>query len=319
MFNGKKVIVSHAPFSHVGSRISERSLHKIFALLPAVFLGIFFYGAPALGAAALSVSTAVMWESLFNRVAKRPDTVADGDAALIGLLFAALIPATSPWWFVVVGTFIAVVIGKQIFGGIGANPVNPVLLAVAILMVSWKDLLDFDAALLNYDLAFKALEPLKALKGLGVEAAADFSMGDLLMGRQVGGVGATFGLGLIAGGLYLIARGFIRWEIPVSFLAGVFVTALFFNMADPAAYAGPLFHIFTGYTLIGAFFLAAEDASSPVHLIPMLIYGAGAGIMVILIRNIGVYADGVVFAILVFNLINPLLDKIRPKAMGKVI
>ena len=90
-------------------------------------------------------------------------------------------------------------------------------------------------------------------------------------------------------------------------------------MADPAAYAGPLFHIFTGYTLIGAFFLATEDSSSPVHFIPMLIYGAGAGTLVILIRNIGVYADGVVFAILVFNLINPLLDKIRPRAMGKVI
>jgi electron transport complex protein RnfD len=139
------------------------------------------------------------------------------------------------------------------------------------------------------------------------------------MGQQSGGIGATFGLGLIIGGIYLIIRGFIRWEISVSFLAGVVITALFFNISDPARYAGPVFHLLTGYTLIGAFFLATEDSSSPVNFIPMLIYGAGAGIMTVLIRNIGAYIDGVVFAILLMNLVNPLLDKIRPKALGKVV
>jgi electron transport complex protein RnfD len=139
------------------------------------------------------------------------------------------------------------------------------------------------------------------------------------MGQQSGGIGSTFGLGLIIGGIYLIIRGFIRWEISVSFLAGVLITAMFFNIIDPARYAGPVFHLLTGYTLIGAFFLATEDSSSPVNFIPMLIYGAGAGIMTVLIRNIGAYVDGVVFAILLMNLVNPLLDKIRPKALGKVV
>ena len=139
------------------------------------------------------------------------------------------------------------------------------------------------------------------------------------MGRYAGAIGSTFGLGLIIGGIYLILRGMIRWEISISFLAGVFVTALLFNISDPEKYAGPLFHLLTGYTLIGAFFLATEDSSSPVNFIPMLIYGACAGFLTVLIRNIGSFVDGTVFAILMMNIANPLLDKIRPKALGKGI
>ena len=125
-------------------------------------------------------------------------------------------------------------------------------------------------------------------------------------------------MGLIVGGVYLIIRGFIRWEISVSFLAGVFITALVFNLNNSEQYAGPFFHLFTGYTLIGAFFLAPEDSSSPVNFIPMLIYGVSAGIITVLVRNLGSFVDGVPFAILLMNLVNPICDKIRPKALGKV-
>ena len=138
------------------------------------------------------------------------------------------------------------------------------------------------------------------------------------MGQQIGALGSTFGLGLILGGLYLILRGFVRWEIPLSFLAGIFITAMIFNLSDSSRFAGPVFHLLTGYTLIAAFFLATENASSPVNSIPMLIYGAGTGVMTILIRNIGAHVEGVLYAILIMNLIAPLLDKIRPKAIGKV-
>ena len=150
-----------------------------------------------------------------------------------------------------------------------------------------------------------------------MEAVSEYGAGALLMGSHTGGIGSTFGLGLIAGGIYLILRGLIRWEIAVSFLAGVFITALLFNVANPETYAGPVFHLLTGYTLIGAFFLATEDSSSPANFIPMLLYGALAGLLTVLIRNIGAMVDGVVFAILMLNLANPLLDKIRPRAMGK--
>ena len=319
MLNQKKLIVSHAPFCHDGSSISVRSYHMMIAALPAVLFGFFQYGINAVGVVALSISFAMIWELAINKVTKRSISIGDGNAALIGLLFAMLLPATSPWWLIITGTFVSVVIGKHIFGGIGGNPFNPVLIGLAILMVSWKDFFDFDQALLNYDLGFAMVYPLAAVKHLGTPGIEAFSTGGLLLGQQSGGIGATFGLGLILGGIYLIVRGFIRWEISISFLAGIFITALLFNLNNPTLYAGPLFHLFTGYTLIGAFFLASEDSSSPVNFIPMLIYGAGAGIMTVLVRNLGSYIDGVVFAILLMNLINPIVDKIRPKALGKVV
>lgn len=319
MLNQKKFIVSHAPFWHDGSTVTARSYNMIIAALPAVLFGFISYGMPAVGVVSLSISSAIVWELLFNKISKRTISIGDGNAALIGILFGMLLPATSPWWLVVTGTFVAVVIGKHIFGGIGGNPFNPVLIGLAILMMSWKDFFDFNEVLVNYDLGFAMVYPLSALKHLGTSGIDAFNTADLLMGQQSGGIGATFGLGLIIGGIYLIIKGFIRWEISVSFLAGVFITALLFNLVNSAQYAGPVFHLLTGYTLIGAFFLATEDSSSPVNFIPMLIYGAGAGIMTVLIRNIGAYVDGMVFAILLMNVVNPLVDRIRPKALGKVV
>ena len=154
MLEKKKLIVSHAPFWHSGSRVTERSYHTIFAALPGVLLGFYYFRMPAIGVVCLSVATAILWELVINLVSRRPITIGDGNAAVIGLLFGMLLPATMPWWAVITGTFIAIVVGKQIFGGIGSNAFNPVALAVAIMMVSWKDLFDFDGMLLNYDLDF---------------------------------------------------------------------------------------------------------------------------------------------------------------------
>jgi electron transport complex protein RnfD len=318
MNSPNKLIVSHAPFWHIGSGVPERNYNTLVAALPAVLMGVIYFGIPAIGVICMAVASAIAWEALFNWVAKRPDTVADGHAAVLGLIFGMLLPATAPWWLVVTGTFFAIIIGKQIFGGIGANPFNPSVLAVAIVSIAWRNYFDFDAQLVNYDFEFKAADPLVALKAFGPGAISGYDLGDLIVGLQIGGIGATSGLALIAGGGYLIARGFMRWEVPVAFIAGLVVTAFLFSIADPASFAGPAFHLFTGYTLIGAFFLATEDASSPVYPIPMLIYGALGGILTILIRNIGAYPDGTVYAILVINIISPLVNKIRPKAIGKV-
>ena len=318
MNNQKKFIVSHAPFWHIGSGVPERNYNYIIAAIPAALMGLVYFGLPALGVLCLAVASAIGWEILFNVAAKRPVSVGDGHAILIGLLLGMLLPASAPYWLVLTGTFIAVVIGKQIFGGIGANPFSPAVLSIAILMVSWKTYFDFDAQLLNYSFDFTPFYPLVALKAFGTEAVSEISIGNLIVGRQVGGIGATCGLALILGGLYLIARGFMRWEIPVAFIAGLFISATVFHMVDPERYAGPVFHLFTGYAMIGAIFLATDDSASPVNTIAMLIYGAVGGIMTIVIRNIGQYPDGVIFAILLINLINPLVDKIRPKALGKV-
>ena len=314
----KKLIVSHAPFFHSGRSVTERSYHTMLAALPALFLGLHHYGMPALGVVCMSISTAIIWELAINLVTKRTITIGDGNAAWMGMLFGMLVPATMPWWAVVTGTFIVIVIGKQIFGGIGSNAFHPVALALAMMMISWKSLFDFDAALLNYDLEFATIYPLAAVKYFGADSADAFRLKDLLLGRQLGGIGSTFGLGLLIGGIYLMLRGFIRWEISLSFLAGIYLTASVFHLFNPAQFAPPAFHLITGYTLIGAFFLATEDSSSPVNFVPMLIYGAAGGIMTVLIRNIGAWVDGVILAILVINLISPLLDKIRPQALGKV-
>jgi electron transport complex protein RnfD len=230
-----------------------------------------------------------------------------------------LLPATAPWWLIALGTFLAIVVGKQIFGGLGLNPLNLPLLALAMLLISFKGVFDFNEALVNYDLGFAMTYPLADVKFFGTQAIEKFSLGALLMGKQAGAVGSTFSLGLIVGGAYLMVRGFVRWEISLSFLAGVFITAWLFNVSDATQYAGPVFHLLTGYTLLVGFFLLPEDSSSPVNVIPMLLFGLLAGVMTVLIRNIGAYVDGTAFAVLLLNLANPLLDRIRPKAIGKVV
>jgi Na+-translocating ferredoxin:NAD+ oxidoreductase subunit D len=317
MLNEKLYAGAHAPFWHNGDTIRARSYNIMVAALPAVFMGIYLYGVPALRVMALAVAGAMFWEWLLNQAMRRPSTIGDGNAAVIGLLLGMLLPATMPWYAVIVTSFVAVVIGKLIYGGVGCNPLNPTLVGLAILMLSWQSLVDFDAALGHYDMDFYMLYPLGAVKAFGAGVVDRYSMSDLLWGRQAGGIGSTFGLGLLVGGCYLMARGFIRWEISLSFLAGLFLTALLFHLADPGKYAGPVFHVLTGYSLIGAFFLATEDSSSPVNFIPMILYGLGGGVLTVLIRNIGAFPDGVVFAILMMNVANPLLDKIRPKAMGR--
>ena len=316
--NNNKLTVSHAPFWHDGDSLFQMNLNIMIATLPAIIFGIIQFGAPAVGVLALSFSSAMVWELIMNIISKKKISIGDLDSALIGLLFGMMLPATSPWWLVITGTFVAVVIGKMIFGGMGANPFNPALVGMAFLMLSWKVFFDFDAALVNYDFNFTALAPLAALKFQGPAAIEGFfPLGDLIMGKQVGAIGSTFGLGLIIGGVYLILRGYIRWEIPVSFIVGIIVTALCFSLANPDTYAGPMLHLFSGYTLIGAFFLATENSSSPANRIPMFICGFFAAVMIILMRNIGAYADGTVLAILLMNLVNPLVDTIRPKALGK--
>jgi len=314
----KLYVSSHAPFWHGGGSVTSRSYNMVLALLPAVVMGVYRYGAPALGVLSLSVSSAMLCEWLLNVLMKRPVSIGDGNALVIGLLFGMLLPAAVPWWVVVIGTVIAIVVGKQIYGGLGANPFNPVLVAMAIVTLSWKGVINFDAALVDYDLDFLMVYPLGAVKHFGAASASDYSLCDLLMGRQSGGIGAVFGLGLLIGGIYLILRGQIRWEITVSFVLGILVTSYLFHVSDPERYAGPVFHLLGGYTLIGAFFLATEDSSSPVNFIPMLLYGVLAGVLTILIRSIGWFSDGVVFAILIVNVANPLLDKIRPRAIGRV-
>jgi electron transport complex protein RnfD len=319
MNNNIKLTVSPAPHWHNGSSISAKNINIAAAALPAIIVGISIFGMPALRVLTLAVGSAMFAELFINLITKSEITIDDGSAAISGLLMGMLLPASAPWWLVVIGAFVAIIIGKAVFGGIGSNPLSPTLIGYAVVMISWNDHMDFDAALLNYDPGFIMAYPLAAVKHFGAAAAGNYELMDLFLGKQSGGIGAVCGLALLVGGIYLCLRGYIRWEIAVSLLLGIFVTAFLFNMANPEKYASPLFHLLTGNVMIAAFFLATDDTSSPVNFIPMLIFGLSCGIMIILIRNLGVYSDGVIFALLLIGLINPLIDKIRPKAMGKVV
>ena len=156
MLNQKLFVSSHAPFYHNGTSIRGKSYNIILASIPAVVMGIYQFNAPALAVVAFSMAWAMIWELAMNKAMKRPISIGDGNAAVIGLMFAMMMPATTPWWAIVTGTFIAIVVGKQIFGGIGCNPLNPAVLAVAVVMLSWKGLVNFDEALVNYDFGFFA-------------------------------------------------------------------------------------------------------------------------------------------------------------------
>ena len=168
--------------------------HIMLAAMLAVIPGFIQYGGPAVAVVCFSVATAMIWELIINHIGKRPVSIGDGNAAMIGLLFAMMVPATTPWWGVLVGTMVAIVIGKQIYGGLGGNPFNPVLVSVAILSLSWKGMFDFDEALLSYDFHHTMIYPLAALKAFGPDSVSSFSTSDLLMGRQIGGIGSTCGI-----------------------------------------------------------------------------------------------------------------------------
>ena len=311
----KKFLISHAPFVHNNSSIARKNVALLLAMMPLVAFAVCMFGWPAASVLLLSTSMAIGIELLIRLPLGRKLEVIDGNAAAIGLMFGLMLPPTAPWWFILVGTFIAIVIAKQFFGGTGENPFNPMLVAYAVLLISWGDVLNFTKAYLPYEFGFTAIDPLATLKQFGPSAVNDLSIWHLFMGQQLGGMGTTFGFGIVVGGLYLLTRGYIRWEITLSFLVGIWVCAYLFHWANPEIYAGPMFHLATGYVLFGAFFLATEDASSPVYRLPMILYGIGGGVLTIVIRNVGIYPDGVVFAILLMNAAAPLLDKfrVRPK------
>jgi electron transport complex protein RnfD len=297
--------------------VAERNYNNIIALIPALLMGLSYFGVPALGVICLAVSSAIGWELLLNypNAPLRWATVMppSSDCWFWGML----LPATAPFWLVITGTFLAIVIGKQIFGGIGANPFCPPALAYAILMVSWKTYMDFDAQLIHFDFDFTPIYGSgAAMKAFGPEAVANVSL-DLLIGRQVGGIGATSGLALILGGVYLMHGVLSAGKSRYAFIAGLFLTAAILPHGQSAGLRGPFFHLFTGFALIGAFFLATELQRLTGQYIPMLDLRRLGGFMTILIRNIGVYVDGVIFAILLINLINPLVDKIRPKGLER--
>lgn len=308
----KMYSVASAPLWHSGATLQKNMLHTLLAILPVVAMAVYRYGYDAVVVMAWAGFTAVVTEAVVQKIMKQAPTSDDFSALVDGLLFAFLLPATAPAWLVILGTAFMVILGRMVFGGYGGSPVCAPALGWAVLAISWPDLVDLNGMLLKWDL----IEPLSELKYFGLDAISSVTPMSLLLGENLGALGASQALMIIIGGAYLMSRGLLRWFIPVSFLAGVLVAGSIYNFIDPQLYASPTFHLLSGSTLLAAFFLMPYPSSSPTWRLPMLLFGFFGGVMVIIIRTYGIYPDGVPFAILLANLCTPLFDLIQPKPFG---
>lgn len=307
-----RLTVSPAPHWRSRRTVLKMMQAHLLALAPAAVMAVGMYGPQALAVIGLSGSVAVMTEAVCLRLQGRPVTVDNFTALYDGILFAFLLPATAPWWLVTIGAMLTIALGRTVFGGYGTNPVCAPLVAWAFCRLSWPQAMDIDLNLAH----FLSNAPLDQLKHFGVASLSQFHYMDLFIGKQLGGLGASQVAALLAGGLCLIGAGWVRAFIPTAFLAGVVATSGLFWLIDPTLYADPMFHLLAGSTIFGAFFLAPDVASSPVGMLPQILFGLIAGTLVVIIRVYGVYPDGVPFAIMLANLLTPLLDHVHPKPFG---
>ena len=306
-------VVDTPPYIHKGRTIQTMMRDTLIALAPAALLACIAFGLTAFRVMALAMATAVFVEAFCLGIQKRDMRVYDGTALVTGLLFAFLLPAGAPWWFVIIGTAITLILGKHVFGGLGANPLCPPLVGWAIMALSWPTQMDATAMNLNSNL----VDPLHLLKYFGVNSLPEGIEQSLLFGQQLGGLGSVHILALFLGGCFLILRGVIRWEMPLAFLISVYATGYLYWYIDPALYIAPHLYLLTGFTVFAAFFLATDHASTPVLSGGLILFGCLAGVLSVIIRIYGVYPDGVPFAILLANLFTPLIDTIRPRPWGK--
>ncbi len=304
--------VSSAPLWHCGRTLRSTMIHTLLALLPAAILAVYRYGYDAVAVIAWAGLAAVITELAMQKWMDQAPTSDDFSALVDGVLFAFLLPATAPVWLVIIGSAVTIILGRMVFGGFGGSPVCAPAVGWCVMAVSWPGFMDLNGMLLKWDL----VEPLSELKYFGVDAVSGISNVSLLLGDNLGALGASQVILVALGGLYLLATKQLRWFIPVSFLVGVYAAGLVYYIIDPSIYANPLFHLLSGGTILAAFFLMPYPSSSPVWKIPMLLYGFFGGVLVIIIRTYGIYPDGVPFAVLLINLCTPLIDLIQPKPFG---
>ena len=313
------------------------------ALLPALLGSFWFFGLRALWLAVASVISALGTEALLEKLMKKPLTIYDGSAVITGLLLAFNLPAGVPLWMPIVGSAFAIGIGKQVFGGLGFNPLNPALLGRAFLMASWPvhmttdwtptrygtmnglDAVTKATPLKVYQLARQTLAahqgvtPEQVCQAKATLASLPHAYRNLFFGNVSGSLGETSFLLLFVGALLLFAKGYIGWRIPLSFIGTVALGAWIFGGNRGPFTGDPLFHILAGGVALGAFFMATDMVTSPVTPKGKLCFGFGCGLITVLIRLVGGYPEGVSYSILLMNLVVPLLDRYtKPRRLGEV-
>ncbi|MDD6279705.1 MAG: RnfABCDGE type electron transport complex subunit D [Oscillospiraceae bacterium] len=299
-----KLIVSPSPHDENYTKTSTIMLNVIIALMPALAVGCYVFGLRALLLAAVCTASCVIFEYVCRRLMKRDNTISDLSAAVTGIILAMNLPVTLPLWMAVIGSFVAIVIVKQLFGGIGQNFANPAITARIVLMVS------FPTAMTNWAVPFYYKDGIDAVTGPTPLVSGDASYLDLFLGKVGGCLGETCALALLIGGLYLAARKIISLAAPVSFIGSL--ALLSFIGGDD-----PLYAVLSGGVFLGAFFMATDYATTPITNKGKIIFGLGCGIITFVIRHFGSYPEGVSFSILLMNVLTPYIEQLtRNKVFG---
>jgi len=335
------------PFTRARNSIPRTMALVMVALTPATLFGLWQFGWPAIWLFGVTLVAALAVEAAALQLAGKPirRSLFDGSALLTAWLLALSLPPWAPWWIGAIGALIAILIGKQVFGGLGQNPFNPAMVARVALLIAFPlemtqfvapaPLFSAQAPDLGEGLAIAlGTQPIDALSGatlLGTvrtELGQGAELGALLsdhfaplagvFGTASGSLGETSALLLLLGGLFLIATRVISWRIPVALLGTVALLATLMQLIDPAQHAGALYHLLSGATLLGAFFIATDPVTSPVSARGQLLFGAGCGALIYIIRAWGGYPEGVAFAVLLMNACTPLIDQaLRPRILGR--
>lgn len=318
----------------------------IYALVPTCVMQVVFFGPGLIVQLALAIATALAAEAIALRLRGKPvhQFVFDGSAIITAMLLALCLPPLAPWWLVVSGTAFAILLAKHAFGGLGANPFNPAMVGYAVLLVSFParllqwlppELEGSQAPHLTFVQTFTTImtghlpdalrwdaitspTPLDALRtNLKMGMTMQETRNDAVFGG-FGGRGWTWvHLATLAGGIWLLSLKIIRWHIPIAMLAALAICASLMYMVDPGIYAGPIFHVTSGASMLGAFFVATDPISAATSDRGRLVYGAGIGVLTYVIRTWGAYPDGVAFAVLLMNAAVPLIDRYTiPRVYG---
>lgn len=297
-------VVSGTP--HVRSKESIQSIMRdvIIALVPATAAGIYYFGINALILVIAAIVSSVAFEAICQKVMKKPVTVSDLSAVVTGLLLAMNLPAAAPIWVAVVGSAFAIIFGKQLFGGLGQNFINPALAGRAFLLASYPTEMTTWSVPNGLEVADAATyaTPLAQLKA----GYLDASLGELMLGQCGGTIGETCAIALIIGGVYLLYKHVISWKIPVIYIATV---AILFAVIGRQGVRMPLQEIMAGGVMLGGIFMATDYASSPVTPKGQIIFAVGAGLITYLIRTFGGYPEGVSYSILIMNCCVPLIER----------
>jgi len=336
------------PYTHENSSISRTMLWVMVALTPATVFGIYQFGLPALWLFLVTILICVLSEALCLYIAGKPirPYLFDGSAILTGWLLAMTLPPWAPWWIAVVGALLAIVVGKQVFGGIGQNLFNPAMVARVALLISFPLEMTtwvaphplfteaspalFESLRITFGLHsdFDAVSSATILghiktelgQGHGISQilAQDFHSLSSAIGTVAGSLGETSAVLILGGGLLLIYLGIISWHIPLSMMLSIAFLATLFHWLDAESYPPALYHLLSGATLLGAFFIATDLVTSPVTKAGQLVFGAGCGALVFIIRTWAGYPEGMAFAVMLMNGFTPMIDHyIKPRIYGR--